>query len=111
LEIEAEVIGKDFENKRVNLSIKRLTPDPFGKVMEKFSPDKKVSGEVTRISAGGIIIDLGDSVEGIIKKDKIPPNSKYEVGQEISAEVLEVDKNRHRVILVPVLLEKPMGYR
>lgn len=109
--LEAQVIGLDFENKRVNLSVKRLTPDPFWKVMEKFSPDKKVSGTITKISTGGLTLDLSDGVEGIIKKDKVPPNSKYEVGQEISAEVLEVDKNRHKVILVPVLLEKPMGYR
>lgn len=110
-EINAQVIGKDFENKRINLSIKRLTPDPFGKLMEKFTKDKKVTGAIIRILSSGITIDLSDGIEGIIKKDKIPPTSKYEVGQEISAEVLEVDKNRHRVILVPILLEKPMGYR
>lgn len=109
--IEAQVLGLDFENKRVNLSIKRLTSDPFAGVMEKFSPDKKVTGEITKVSSNGLILDLSDGVEGIIKKDKIPPNSNYQVGQEISAEVLEVDKNRHKVILIPVLLEKPMGYR
>lgn len=109
--LEAQIIGLDFENKRVNLSIKRLTPDPYEGVLDKFSPDKKVTGVITRIVASGITIDLSDGVEGVIKKDKIPPTSKYEVGQEISAEVVEVDKNRHRVILVPVLLEKPMGYR
>ena len=109
--LEAQVIGLDFENKRVNLSIKRLTQDPFAAVMEKFVPDKKVTGTITKISGGGITLDLSDGVEGVIKKDKVPPNSKYEVGQEISATVVDVDTNRHRVTLVPVLLEKPIGYR
>lgn len=110
-EIEAQVLGLDFENKRVNLSIKRLTEDPFAEVLEKFVPDKKVAGTITKVSSSGIVLDLGDGVEGIIKKEKVPPNSSYEIGQEISATVIDVDTNRHKVVLVPILLEKPMGYR
>ena len=110
-EVKTKIIGIDSVNKRVNLSVKRLSADPFEKVMEKFTPDKKVEGTITKISSSVVTIDLGDGVEGIIKKEKVPPNSSYEVSQSISATVSEVDKNRHRVTLVPVLLEKPIGYR
>ena len=46
-----------------------------------------------------------------IRKEKIPPTTTFTVGQQITATVSEVDKRRHKIILVPVLLEKPIGYR
>ncbi len=115
--IKAQVIGVDRDAKRINLSIKRMTKDPFEEASLRFTPDKKVKGTVTQINSLGMILDLGArsegqaGVEGLIKKDKIPPSSTYSVGDEIEAQVSEVDIKRHRVILTPVLKEKPIGYR
>lgn len=109
--IEAKVLGLDRENKRVNLSIKRLTADPFEEVMSQFAKDKRVSGKITKVNSSGVTLDLGDGVLGIIKKEKVPLNTDFQVGQELNATVVDVEASRHRVILVPVLLEKPIGYR
>jgi small subunit ribosomal protein S1 len=108
--VQAKVIGIDKEGRRVNLSIKRLTKDPFEELSAEFKIDSKVKGEVKSVSSLGVIIDLGE-VEGLIKKDKVPPSTKYNVGDQIEATVSEIDVRRHRVILVPVLKEKPIGYR
>lgn len=109
--IKAQVLGIDKDAKRVNLSIKRMTKDPFEEASRQFTPEKKVKGRITQISSLGMMIDLGEGIEGLIKKDKIPPTSKYSTGDELEAVVSEVDAKRHRVILTPVLKEKPMGYR
>lgn len=109
--IKAQVIGIDKDAKRVNLSIKRMTKDLFEDTAKQYSPDKKVRGVVKQISSLGIILDLGDKVEGLIKKEKVPPSSAYSVGEEIEAIVSDVDIKRHRIILSPVLKEKPIGYR
>lgn len=109
--IKAQVIGVDKEAKRINLSIKRMTKDPFEENAKKFTLDKKVTGVVKQINSLGIVVDLGDALEGLIKKDKIPPSSKYSVGDSIEATVTEIDIKRHRIILTPVLKEKPIGYR
>jgi len=58
-----------------------------------------------------VLFDLGSGIEGIIKKDKVPPKTTYIEGQRVSVTVLDIDKKKHRVILVPVLMEKPIGYR
>ena len=108
--VKAQVIGVDKEARRVNLSVKRLTKDPFEELSTEFLPDKKVQGTIKQISSLGIILDLGEA-EGLIKKDKIPPSSTYAVGDSLEATVSEVDIKRHRIILVPVLKEKPIGYR
>jgi len=109
--VEAQVIGVDKEAKRVNLSVKRLSEDPFAQNAKQFPVDKKAKGSVARISSIGVTIDLGNGIEGLIKKEKMPANSKYSVGDEVEVTVSEVDEKRHRIILSPVLKEKPMGYR
>lgn len=109
--IQAQVLGIDKDAKRVNLSIKRMTKDPFEDTAKQYSLDKKVRGVIKQISSLGITVDLGDSLEGLIKKDKIPPSSTYSAGDEIEATVSEIDIKRHRIILSPVLKEKPIGYR
>ncbi len=109
--ITAQITGFDNESRRVNLSIKRLTADPFEDKVKGYKVDQKIKGSIKKISSIGIIVDLGDNVEGIIKKDKVPPNIDYKTGDELDATISEVDLKRHRVILAPVLMEKPIGYR
>ena len=109
--IEAVVTRFDSETRRVNLSVKRLTADPFEEIAAKYPVDSKITAEITNLSDVGVSLDLGNGVEGLIRKEKIPPTTTYTVGQEITASVSEVDKKRHKIILVPVLREKPIGYR
>lgn len=113
--IEAVVIGFDNQAKRVDLSIKRLTADPFDEVMKAFPVDKKVTATVTEISDHGVMLDLGTvasiAIEGMIKKDKVPPGTTYTAGQSVTATVSQIDARKRRILLVPVLKEKPIGYR
>lgn len=108
-----EAIVKDFDNqsKRVNLSLKALTLDPFEERAKNFAIDQKLSANVSRVTDGGVLFDLGNGVEGIIKKEKIPPTVSYQEGQNVNLTVSEIDKRRRKVVLTPVLKEKPIGYR
>ncbi|MEK7572101.1 MAG: S1 RNA-binding domain-containing protein [Patescibacteria group bacterium] len=110
-EREAVITRFDTETKKINLSIKRLSGDPFDAVAEKFPLEKKVTGAVTIVDNSGVTVSLSDEVDGFIKKEKIPPTTTYAIGQTITVTVSEHDKRRRRIILVPVLLEKPIGYR
>ncbi|MDP3941143.1 MAG: S1 RNA-binding domain-containing protein [bacterium] len=110
-QVDVVITGFDDEAKRVELSIKRLSEDPFAQLVKKYPVDAKVKGEVSRTSGGNVYVKLEEDVEGMIKKEKIPPTTTYEVGQTITVLVSDID-TRHRTInLSPVLLEKPMGYR
>jgi ribosomal protein S1 len=109
--IEAIITRFDSDTRRINLSVKRLTKDPFEELMEQFPIDKKVAGVVSVVEDSGVSLELDNGIEGIIRKEKIPPTINFTVGQKISAIVSEYDKKRHKIVLVPVLLEKPLGYR
>ena len=45
------------------------------------------------------------------KKEKVPAGTTYATGQSIELTVTEHDQKRHRIILTPVLKEKPLMYR
>lgn len=109
--LEAIVVGFDKKAARVNLSLKRLIGNPFEKEFEKYEQDKRFTASVSKVTLSGILFDLGSGIEGIIKKDKIPPKTTYIEGQTVSVIVSDIDKKKQRVILVPVLTEKPIGYR
>ncbi|MGI8419954.1 MAG: S1 RNA-binding domain-containing protein [Candidatus Levyibacteriota bacterium] len=110
-EIEAVLTRFDSEARRISLSIKRLSADPFEMLMEKYPVDKKVKGTVTGFEDGDVVFSLGTDAEGILKKDKIPPTTTYEEGQSVNVTIADHDKRKHRLLVSPVLLEKPLGYR
>ena len=109
--LEAAITGFDKEARRVNLSVKKLKIDPFDEKIKNFSVDKKLSATVIKILSTGILLDLGDEIGGFIRKEKIPPTVSYKAGDLVNVTVSEIDLKRRRVVVVPVLLEKPIGYR
>ncbi len=109
--IEALILHFDKDTQRINLSIKQLTKDPFYEKLKSYKVDQKVSGIVSKVLSSGVLVNLEQGIEGFIKKEKIPPTVKLNEGSSVNATVSEVDTRKHRVILVPVLTEKPIGYR
>lgn len=109
--VSAQIIGTDLKAKRVDLSLKRLTEDPFAKFSEKYPPETKVKGTVARVEDGNVYVTIDEGIEGVIRKEKVPPGTTYETGQSVNVTISEIDTRRHRILLSPVLLEKPIGYR
>lgn len=109
---KVEAVVKDFdkEAKRLNFSIKALTKDPFEEKVKNFAVDQKLKATVSRVTDQGLIFDF-EGVEGILKKEKIPPTVNYAEGDSLNLMVSEIDKRKRRIVLVPVLMEKPIGYR
>lgn len=109
--VEGVVIKHDIEGRRIDISIKRLTTDPFGEIIKAYPLERKITAPVLQLVSGAVHLDLGEGLEGIIRKEKVPVNATYTVGQSVTATVSEVDAKRHRIYLIPVLKEKPIGYR
>lgn len=109
--LDAQVTGFDQEARRVNLSIKKLEADPFDEKVKDFPVDKKITGTIREVRPHGTVVDLGNGLQGSIKKDKIPPTMSFKVGDSIEMIVSSVDTKRRRIELTPVLKEKPLTYR
>ena len=109
--LEAVISKYNKQTRRIDLSIKQLSQDPFSKLVEAFPVDAKVSGTVIDIDSTGVHIRLTPEVTGVIRKEQVPPTVTYTPGQTVNVVVSEVDTRRHRLHLAPVLLDKPIGYR
>lgn len=108
---EAVVLDVDGENRRINLSVKSLLADSFVKSAEKFKADEKVTGTVTDVRTKGVTVSLGDGVSGFISSSKIPAGTTYQIGQQVNAEVVEIDRKKRVVVLSPIVTKTFVGYR
>lgn len=109
--VEVAVIAKDAESGRLNLSIKQLSDDPFLEVSKQYSKGQNVRGKVSKVTPFGVFVILEAGVEGLIHISKISPDLVFEVRQEISCEIENIDTAAHRISLVPVAKAKPVLYR
>ena len=64
-DLEVMVLDVDAENKRISLGIKQLQDDPWPGISERFTPDTEWTGNVARVQDNGVVMDLGDDIEGL----------------------------------------------
>lgn len=103
-EVEAVILLIDVERERISLGVKQLEDDPLGNVTANFEKGSILEGAVKSIDAKGLLIDLGDSVEGFIKtsdlsRDKGASADSFSEGQTVQAMVSSVDRKTRVVNL------------
>jgi len=64
-EIRLKVIRIDREEKRINLSLKHYTDDPWIHFEEKYHVSDIVKGKVTKLTDFGAFIELEEGIEGL----------------------------------------------
>jgi len=100
-EVKAVVIGKDEEQGKALLSIKRLSEDPFEKLVEDFQVDDVVKGTIKEVTQTGVSVALKNNMEGLLPATKMEQGVSYTPGEEKSFLVDSVDKAKRRINLVP----------
>ena len=103
--IDVKIIELDKENKKLSLSIKQLTPEPWTNVKEKYPEDSIVLGKVVRINDFGAFIELEPGLDALVHISKIShdrvehPSQVLTIGEEIKAKILSVDEDKKRISL------------
>lgn len=109
--VEAFVLGVDGENRRVNLSLKKLEKDAFEGIEAALPKGTKVKATVVDSKTRGVTVQLENGVQGFIASSKVSSGTEYKAGQVIEVEVSDYDARKRLVVVSPVLKEIPMGYR
>ncbi|MDF2378829.1 MAG: S1 RNA-binding domain-containing protein [Candidatus Gracilibacteria bacterium] len=100
-DVEVMIIGIDGE--KISLSIKRLQQDPWKEAASKFSIGERITGKINRITTFGAFVTLDKDINGLIhlseiSHDKVEDIEKFiRVGQEVDAEIINVDLDDHRI--------------
>ena len=95
----------DKENKKLSLSIKQLTSEPWSNVKEKYPEGTVVLGKVVRINDFGAFIELEPGLDALVHISKIShdriehPSQVLTVGEEVTAKILSVDEEKKRISL------------
>ena len=104
-EVECLVLKIDKENERFSLGIKQVLPDPWESVSHKYRPGMEVVGKVVNITDFGVFVELEEGIEGLVhiselSHDKVKdPGELVQVGQVITAEILNVDITERKIRL------------
>ncbi|MBW1840212.1 MAG: 30S ribosomal protein S1 [Deltaproteobacteria bacterium] len=109
--IQAIVLDIEKGNERFSLGIKQLQSDPWQTVAERYEVGKEITGTVTNLTDFGVFIELEEGIEGLvhvseISKEKIKtPIGKYNVGEVITAKVMNINSDERRIGLSVKRLE------
>lgn len=109
--IDVYVVEKNEKDFKLNLSLKRLTPDPWEKIEEKYPKDKEVEGEVVRKEKYGYFVRLEPGIEGLIHISKLSGEENIKIGQKIKAFIERISLKDRKMSLVLPQKEKPVFYR
>ncbi|MFH0979652.1 MAG: S1 RNA-binding domain-containing protein [Candidatus Roizmanbacteria bacterium] len=110
-EINVYVVEKNMVDLKLNLSLKRLLPDPWKDIEKRLPKDKEVDGEVVRREKYGYFVRLEPGVEGLIHISKLTGNEEFKMGQKIKTYIERVNEKERRMSLVLPQKEKPVMYR
>lgn len=109
--IDVYVVEKNPVDLKLNLSLKRLTPDPWKDIEKKYPKDKEVEGEIVRKEKYGYFVRLEPGIEGLIHISKLTGEEEFKSGQKIKAFIERVNEKERRMSLVLPQKEKPVMYR
>jgi small subunit ribosomal protein S1 len=103
---EAAVVGIDKADRKMSLSIKRLTDDPWTNIETKFAVDSRHKGVVKNITPYGVFVELENGIGGMIHISDLSwtkrfnnPNEFTKVGNDIEVIVLTVDNETRKLSL------------
>jgi small subunit ribosomal protein S1 len=105
-EVEAVVLGVSKDDQKVSLSIRQLDTNPWDMVTAKYPPTTRVKGKVRNLTAYGAFVELEEGIDGMIHVSDLSwtkkinhPSEVLKKGDEVEAEVLEIDKANQRISL------------
>lgn len=109
--VEVVVLEINKNEGKLNLSIKRLTPDPWQNILDRYPLESSIKGKVVRSAPYGIFVQIEPGIEGLLHISKITVGQEPKVGGMIDCIVENVDTVRRKISLTLVPREKPVGYR
>jgi len=105
-EYESKVVTIDRSERKMSLSLKQLSKDPWSEIEEKFPVDSRHTGEVKNLTPYGVFVELKEGIGGMVHISDLSwtkrfshPSEFTKVGNEIEVVILEIDKDSRKLSL------------
>jgi small subunit ribosomal protein S1 len=102
-EVQVYILGVDEEKKRIALSLRRLTPEPWSVIDQTYSLGQIVIARITKLTNFGAFAKVDDSIEGLIHISELAdyrighPKEVVQEGDEVHVRVIRIDPERRRI--------------
>lgn len=104
--VEAVILNIDIAKKRVSLSMKRLTPNPWDTIDRDYPVGAIIVGKIKNISNFGLFVGIDQGIDGLVHISDISwtqkinhPSELYKKGDDVQAVILDIDKENERFSL------------
>jgi small subunit ribosomal protein S1 len=111
--VNVVVLEVNPEAKRVSLSLKQTTANPWEKLKEKYPVGTIVKGQVRNITNFGVFVGIEEGIDGLVHVSDISwkhrvthPSEYFKKGQEVEAVVLNIDVDNEKFSLGIKQIEK-----
>lgn len=114
-EVNVFVLRVDAVNMKIALSLKRLQPEPWETINEKFQVGDMVDATITKLTEFGAFARVEDSVEGLIHISELTsrmiqhPREVVQEGDDVRLKILRIEPERRRLGL-SLLQSEGEGY-
>ncbi len=105
-EVEVVALSIDVDQKRISLGLKQTEDDPWYNLAQQYAPGTDTSGTVVRLLDKGVVVDLGEDVEGFVPISQIVEGKEIENpaevlrdGDVVQLKVMESDPINRRIVL------------
>ena len=111
-EVEAVILDIDPTQQRISLGLKQTEIDPWANIEQIYKIGDVVKGKVTKVTAFGAFIELSHKIDGLVHISQISRDhvekvkDKLNLGDEIEAVVIKIDKDERRIGLSIKALEE-----
>ncbi|MCJ7814351.1 MAG: S1 RNA-binding domain-containing protein, partial [Candidatus Atribacteria bacterium] len=112
--IKVKIIEYNKENKKISLSIKQFSPDPWENIREKYSIGDEVEGKVTKIKDFGAFVELEEGLNGLLHISEMAwayvrnPSELVTEGEVLKLRILEIEPGKRKISLgLKQLLSNP----
>ncbi len=104
--VRVEVLDMDLERERINLSMKKLIPNPWENVLFNYAIGQRVTGKVTNLTPFGAFVEIEPGLEGLIHVSEMSwtkrvrhPKEVLTEGDTVEAMILKIDSEQQRISL------------
>ena len=102
-ELDVYVLRVDAENKKIALSLRRLQPEPWETINERYEVGDLVEATVTKLTNFGAFARVEGSVEGLIHISELTermishPREVVREGDSVKLRILRIEPERRRL--------------
>lgn len=102
--IEVKVIKIDNELKRISLSLKRMTQNPWAEIEGQFEEGQIIKGSVNKVVTFGAFINIFPGVEALLPVSEMEgenpsPFNLFKIGDEVEVQIKKFTPQEHRIAL------------